>query len=83
MLSKEVSLDFFRICQQVLSNVRNNANADKVKILITQKEGRVVLTIDGIKGEVMAAPGAISIYERAASFGGKCIVKDNRVLVTT
>jgi PAS domain S-box-containing protein len=83
MLSKEVSLDFFRICQQVLSNVRNNGNADKVKILITQKEGRVVLTIDGIKGEVMAAAGAISIYERAASFGGKCVVKDNRVLVTT
>jgi PAS domain S-box-containing protein len=83
MLSKEVSLDFFRICQQVLSNVQQHAQSDKVKILIKEKEGKVILTIDGVKEEHMAAGGAISIHERAASFGGKCVVKDNMVLVTT
>jgi signal transduction histidine kinase len=83
VLSKEVRLDFFRICQQVLSNITEQAHADKVKINITQKAGKVVLTIDGVKGDKMAAPGVMSIHERAASFGGKCIVEDNRVLVTT
>jgi PAS domain S-box-containing protein len=83
VLSKEVRLDFFRICQQVLSNITEQAHADKVKINITQKAGKVVLTIDGVKSDKIAAPGVMSIHERAASFGGKCIVEDNRVLVTT
>jgi PAS domain S-box-containing protein len=83
VLSKEVRLDFFRICQQVLSNATEHAHADKVTINITQKAGKVVLSIDGVKGGKIAAPGVMSIHERAASFGGKCIVEDNRVLVTT
>jgi PAS domain S-box-containing protein len=82
-LNKEVRLDFFRICQQVLSNIRRRGQAEKVKILITEKDGKVVLTIDGIDGNEMAAPGVISIHERVSSFGGRCVVEDNRVLVTT
>jgi len=82
-LSKEVRLDFFRICQQVLASVRLHANTEKVKISIEERAGKVALVIEGIEGQEMTATGVISIHERAASFGGKCIVEDNRVLVTT
>jgi PAS domain S-box-containing protein len=82
MLSKEVRLDFFRICQQVLSGISQHAYTDKIKISITQKSGKVKLTIDGIKGDELTA-GPISIDERASSFGGKCVVKGKRIVVTT
>jgi signal transduction histidine kinase len=83
MLSKEISLDFFRICQQVLLHVSQHANTGKVKILISEKAGKIILVIDGVKGDELAASGVISIQERAVSFGGRCIVEENRVLVTT
>lgn len=83
LLSKEISLDFFRICQQVLADVSKHGNAARVKILIKEKAGKVVLTIEGVNGADMGATGVISIHERAASFGGKCVLQQNKVLVTT
>lgn len=83
MLSKEVSLDFFRICQQVLLNVGQHSNSGKVKILIREKAGKIALVIDGVNGTELGASGVISIQERAASFGGRCVVEKNSVLVTT
>ena len=80
-LSKEVKLDFFRICQEALANVNQHTQATKVKISITEASGKVVLTIDGIKSEEIVAPGVISIHERVDSFGGKCVIEGNRILV--
>jgi PAS domain S-box-containing protein len=82
-LSKEVSLDLFRICQQVLYNVKEHGCSDKLKISIKEKSGKVVLTIEGVKGDVIGATGVMSIHERAASFGGRCVVEGNKVKVTT
>lgn len=83
MLSKEVSLDFFRICQQVLSNAVQHGHAARVKIVIKEQAGKVVLTIEGVNAADMGASGVISIHERAASFGGRCVVQEDKVLVTT
>lgn len=82
-LSKEVRLDFFRICQQVMSSVRENGFNDKLKISIKENSGKIVLMIEGVKGDEIGATGVMSIHERAASFGGKCVVEGNKVKVTT
>jgi PAS domain S-box-containing protein len=82
-LSKEVRLDFFRICQQVLSNVREHGCSDRLKISINEKSGKTLLTVEGVKGDEIGASGVMSIHERAASFGGKCVVEGNKLIVTT
>jgi len=80
-LSKEIRLDFFRICQEALANINHHAPATKVKISIKEKSGKIVLTIDGIKTGEIVAPGVISIQERVDSFGGNCVIEGHRILV--
>lgn len=83
MLTKEVRLDFFRICQQVLSNIRQRATPDKVRISITQAAGNVKMTIEGTAGADMRTPGVMSIQDRVASFGGRCSMENNRIVIST
>lgn len=50
-LSKEVKIDFFRICQEALKNVINHSEAKSVTINIRENNQKVVLTIfDNGKG---------------------------------
>jgi PAS domain S-box-containing protein len=74
-LSKEVQLDFFRICQEALSNVMYHAQAKKVEIDIRESDEKIQLCItdDGIGFEPMKlnkSSGLINMKERAASING-------------
>ena len=79
-LSHELQLDFFRICQEALSNVMYHAQAHNVKISIRDFDDRIYLTIsdDGqgfeLDGQKQTA-GLNSIRERAASINGRLIIE--------
>lgn len=91
-LTHEVKLDFFRICQESLTNVMYHAQANKVKISIADVDDKIQLTIvDDGKGFDMdqqkQTSGLISMRQRAASINGQLIIqseigKGTRVGVT-
>ncbi len=91
-LTNETNLDFFRICQESLSNVMYHAQATRVTISILDKEDKIHLTItDDGKGfdvnEHQHSPGLTRIRERAASINGELVIdaeqgKGTRVCVS-
>jgi PAS domain S-box-containing protein len=75
VFSKEISLDFFRVCQEALLNISMNSQATKVKISVKPRKGSVALSIvdDGVvQDEVVdKRQGILSMRERAASIGAQ------------
>jgi PAS domain S-box-containing protein len=74
-LSHEMKIDFFRICQESLTNVIAHAQAKNVKISIREAHDKIQLTIiDNGKGfdvnREKHGPGLINIRERVASING-------------
>jgi len=79
ILTREIQLDFFRICQEALSNVMYHAQANNVKVSIEDSGEAIVLTItDDGKGfdnkKNRENSGLISIRERAASINGRLMI---------
>ncbi|MEO6684254.1 MAG: PAS domain S-box protein [Ginsengibacter sp.] len=75
-LTKEIKLDFFRICQEALKNVINHAQAKNVVISIKEKQDKITLTIfDDGKGidisEKMYKSGLSVIRDRVMTINGK------------
>lgn len=79
ILSREIQLDFFRICQEALSNVMYHAQANNVKVRIEDTGEAIVLIIsDDGKGfdhkKAGENSGLISMRERAASINGRLMI---------
>ncbi|MCW3119206.1 MAG: domain S-box-containing protein [Chitinophagaceae bacterium] len=79
-LTYEIQLDFFRICQEALSNVMYHAQASEVKISIEDRGDRIFLTIrdDGQGFDVdrqKQTAGLTNMRERAASINGELIIE--------
>ena len=79
-LSPEVKLDFFRICQEALSNVLHHSQASKVNVCICEDNNKVSLCIaDNGKGykveEKIIKHGLTSINERAASINAELFIE--------
>ena len=75
-LSREVKIDFFRICQEALKNVINHSQAKSVTINVKENKQKVVLTIfDNGKGfdskKESQKSGLSIIRNRVASINGK------------
>lgn len=77
VLDDQRSTAVFRILQEALTNVARHAHATKVRILLIQESGSVVLeVIDNGKGisrdnlAVLKSFGILGIRERASQFGG-------------
>jgi PAS domain S-box-containing protein len=70
-LSKEVALDFFRMCQEVLDDAKHKSRPTKVQVSITQNEGTLALKIQhdgaGYTEDSPVKSGLFSVQERAAS----------------
>ncbi|HUQ65312.1 MAG TPA: PAS domain S-box protein [Flavitalea sp.] len=79
LLSKEIRLDFFRICQEALAGVKDHAT--RAKISIHQLQNKVILCIEGFQAKKSVETGVISIQERVDSFEGKWIVEGNKIIV--
>ena len=79
-LTPEISLDFFRVCQEALNNVIEHAEASSVKIRIEEKNDKILLSIkDNGKGfeinSMKPSRGFIHMKERIASINGELILK--------
>ncbi len=75
-LSREIQLDFFRICQESLSNVMYHAKADSVWVKLESSENRFSLHItDNGKGfhpeQVDGSSGINNMRKRADSVNGQ------------
>lgn len=91
-LPQEIKIDFFRICQEALTNVMYHAQASNVKISIEEVDDKIKLVIaDDGKGfaadQQKQATGLIRIRERVTSINGQLIIdtgvgKGTRVCVT-
>ena len=78
-ISHEIKIDFFRICQEALSNVMNHADASSVKISLKETEKALSLSIvDDGKGfdiqTTMRGAGLSGIYNRVASINGRITI---------
>jgi signal transduction histidine kinase len=76
-LSREQATAFFRIFQEILTNVARHAKAERVWVNLESQEGMVVLEVEdngvGIASDAVSQPqalGLLGMRERAAIFGG-------------
>jgi PAS domain S-box-containing protein len=79
-LTQEIKLDFFRICQESLTNVMYHAQANNVKISIEDRDDKICLSIidDGKGFEIeqqKQSPGLTGMRERAASINGHVTIQ--------
>lgn len=91
-LTHEIKLDFFRICQESLSNIMYHAEANTAKISIEDTGDKICLSIidDGKGFEVVPQKqkhGLTNMRERAASINGQLTInsemgKGTRISVT-
>lgn len=75
LLSREVQVDLYRICQEALNNVSRHADANSVSVTLAQQEERVCLRIvdDGRGFDVRQTQNTIGMTAmagRAASING-------------
>lgn len=87
-LNHEIRIDFFRICQEALSNIMYHADAGSVIITIEEIDNMIRLSIeDNGKGfdmeEQKLAPGITRMRERAASINGALDVESEKGMGTT
>lgn len=80
VLTKEVKLDFFRICQESLSNVMYHAEATNVLISIKDTGNEISLSVsDNGKGFDLSrhkrGPGLTHIRERTSSINGELAIQ--------
>lgn len=83
VLGKEVQVDFFRICQAALENVRKHSRAKSAIVKMEENTGLVRLSIsdNGIGFEPTATIkglGLQTIYNRAVSIGGKLVIHSGK-----
>lgn len=81
-LTHEIKIDFFRICQESLSNIIDHAKAARAFVSIEEKDGNIELKItDNGKGfkpdEQKPAPGLTSMRERAGSINGRLSIRSS------
>ncbi|MDP4262569.1 MAG: PAS domain-containing sensor histidine kinase [Bacteroidota bacterium] len=79
-LTNEIRLDFFRICQEALTNIIYHAGAENAGISITENGSNIVLTItDDGKGfnvkDKKETRGLTSIRERVTSINGQLTIQ--------
>ncbi|MBN8861918.1 MAG: PAS domain S-box protein [Sphingobacteriales bacterium] len=79
-LSKEVQIDFFRICQEAMDNVIVHAKASAVRIIIESTDEQIILSIcdNGIGFDpdtISAGPGLIIMRERAVSINARLSIR--------
>lgn len=79
-LSREIQIDFFRICQESLKNVEDHANAKTVYISIVEENDTIRLSIkdDGDGFDIhqqKETPGFVSMRERVNSINGELLIE--------
>jgi hypothetical protein len=81
-LAHKIRIDFFRVCQEALTNVMYHEGASKVSISIIDPGDKIILTItdDGkcfAMDEQKQTNGLTRMQERAASINGNLTLQSN------
>lgn len=86
---KDLSIVFFRVCQEALTNISKHAEAESVKIQIEQKRNKLTLKISdngkGIKNDKLEDPfsmGLIGMRERARLIGAQLKINSSKTGTT-
>ena len=79
-LSREVRLDFFRICQEALANIKEQQHASEVHINIVQQNKKVILSIidNGTAfnpAQHAKSTGLLTMRERAATINASFAIE--------
>lgn len=88
VLNAEVRFDFFRICQEALTNIMYHAEATEVRVSIRERDNMIELIIsDNGKGFDAAkhqeSPGLLSMRGRANSINGQLDIQSESSHGTT
>ena len=75
-LDKSASLDVFRICQAILSQIRQQGNATNVNVTLSQSNEKVILTVTE-DGTNFSEEDLSSIRQRATSIHAKCTISND------
>jgi signal transduction histidine kinase len=72
ILTTEIKIDFFRICQEAFMNIMFHAQASQVIVILEEKEDKICLSVidDGVGFDIHQekdSPGLTIMRERAAS----------------
>lgn len=79
-LTREIKIDFFRICQEALTNIIDHADASNVRVSINDHAGKLqlIITDDGKGFDVNQEKqsfGFTSMLGRAASINGQLTIE--------
>lgn len=78
-LTKEIQLDFFRICQLALKSIKQHSKSTRVQINIKRRAKKVILSIKcndtQCQMNMEVHSEIVGIRERVASFSGKCTIE--------
>lgn len=78
-LPAAVEVAGYRIASEALANAARHASARRVAVRLDREDGALVLTVTddgvGIGPAVPAGVGLVSLRERAAELGGRCVVE--------
>ena len=79
---REIKIDYFRICQDILFQMIDQAKVSDVKVSLMRMDGAICLFVhdssDGIStGIAKQSEGLININERANSIGGIVTIRHN------
>lgn len=88
VLTYEMQMDFFRICQETLADILDHSSAGKIKVSIKDARNGIELMIhdngNGFATDVAKqSAGLISIRERARSINGIITLRDNHIQGTS
>jgi PAS domain S-box-containing protein len=82
---KQISTVLFRVLQETLTNITRHAEAKKVRVMLREDEGMIILKITdngkGITSEQMRKPqsfGLLGMRERVHSIGGTLRIRGRR-----
>jgi signal transduction histidine kinase len=88
LLTYEMKMDFFRICQETLADILDHASAGKIKVSIKDTGNGIELMIhdngNGFATDISKqSNGLISIRERAKSINGIITLRNNHIQGTS
>ncbi|MBA3971153.1 MAG: PAS domain-containing protein [Bacteroidetes bacterium] len=82
---KNISICFFRVCQEAFTNIAKHADANRVSLLIFQDETELILTVAdngrGMSGDSLQNPfsmGLLGMHERAKNITGELKIKSRK-----
>ncbi|MBI9105415.1 MAG: PAS domain S-box protein [Spirochaetales bacterium] len=90
LVEKDSSIILFRVCEEIFENIKNHSRANRVDILLEEKDGRLNLSIkdNGVgisRGDISnpASLGLLRIKENVRDISGTVVINGEKSTGTT